>query len=680
MDGTAVTIDVAFFSDFHGQLSASGAALSCAIDTVRAANPDTVVISNGDSIGGSAFESSVQADQPTIEYLNLIGLNASNLGNHEFDRGMNFLVTNAVNGAEFPYFSNNVTGAAEGQDALDAFAPYYIYESNGVSIAFVGTTTTDTPNIVSAGGVDGLAFQDIYTSTNSMAAQLSDGDAGNGEADVVIAVTHAGYQGFDFAQFSGDVDAVFTGHTHQNYVGTGTNEAGVAMPVIEPNHYGQGLGHLVVTVDTATGDVTLSAGEVIATAACEPVDPAVTAFLAEVQQDSELAGQVPVGEITADILRGETGGNRGTESTAGNFLADVALWQVGELTGGNADIGIMNPGGIRADYIFAGDTENGGPENTDGVVTYQEAYNMQNFGNTSGSVDLTGAQFVQLLEQQWRPGQDRPMLRLGISSNVRYEFDPAAEYGSHITGVWVNGQPLDPAATYTVASNTFLLGGQDGFTVLAEGTNFVETGAVDLQGTLDYLQAFSPVEPDYVQRSIGITDLLADGDDGTASIESGEDIAIDLSSLRMSNGEPGAETVTVYFDGKELGTFPVDASAQAVDVTGTAQVRVTIPDLSGYADGTEVPFTIVGDNGEEFVSWVYVINGDDDTTPAPSPEPSEEPSPAPTTPGTTGTQKPPASLANTGIDGNAASTLGLVAAGLTLTGLAALVTRRRLAL
>lgn len=272
------------------------------------------------------------------------------------------------------------------------------------------------------------------------------------------------------------------------------------------------------------------------------------------------------------------------------------------------------------------------------------------------------------------------MLRLGISSNVRYEFDPAAEYGSHITGVWVNGQPLDPAATYTVASNTFLLGGQDGFTVLAEGTNFVETGAVDLQGTLDYLQAFSPVEPDYVQRSIGITDLLADGDDGTASIESGEDIAIDLSSLRMSNGEPGAETVTVYFDGKELGTFPVDASAQAVDVTGTAQVRVTIPDLSGYADGTEVPFTIVGDNGEEFVSWVYVINGDDDTTPAPSPEPSEEPSPAPTTPGTTGTQKPPASLANTGIDGNAASTLGLVAAGLTLTGLAALVTRRRLAL
>ena len=102
----------------------------------------------------------------------------------------------------------------------------------------------------------------------------------------------------------------------------------------------------------------------------------------------------------------DTGSNRGTESSLNSLLGDVALYGANKMASMNADIGVMNPGGVRAD-LPAGD------------VTFGQAYAVQPFGNSLGVAEITGEQLKQVLEEQWRQGE-REMLALGFSDNVQY--------------------------------------------------------------------------------------------------------------------------------------------------------------------------------------------------------------------------------------------------------------------
>lgn len=611
-DGT-VTVDVAFISDFHGWIQPTninrvdyitGLGVACTIEQMRAANPDTVFLSNGDAVGGSAFASAVLDDNPTLDFLDLLKVDASNVGNHEFDKGFNDLATRITQNVEFPFISANISGEQGGIDAIEVLAPWYMYETNGVTIAFVGTTTTDTPSLVSPNGVAGISFADIYDTTNSTAAALSDGNPDNGEADVVIAMTHSGSEALDVSKYSGDVDAVFTGHTHLKYTGTAANGAGVSIPVIEPWDFGRGVGHLEVTIDPATGDHTIGTAEVIETNNCTTASQEVVDFIAANKAAADVAGQVPVGNISADILRG-AGDNRGAESTLGNFLGDVALYQA-NLTQ-SADIGVINPGGIRASYNYS----------PDGVLSYSEVFTVQPFANSVGVVDVTGAQFVQLLEQQWRDGESRPMLRLGLSENVSYQFDSTKPYGERVTAVFIDGAPIDPAATYTVASNNFLLTGGDQFTVLRDGQNHIDTGMIDVDGTIEWFREHGTASPNYAQRSIGLTDVSGHLTSGKAGV--GDTVAFNLSSLLFTNGETAPTVVTVKVAGTTIGTFPIDSAVTAgLDESGKATVSFRVPaSLSGKTGDVEVflgtasgqkivsaPVTI----GAEPTSGVFVNN------------------------------------------------------------------------
>nr|NLD41025.1 LPXTG cell wall anchor domain-containing protein [Actinomycetales bacterium] len=580
VDGTTgnVTIDVAFISDFHGHLKNGAAGTVCTVNSLRAANPDTVVLSNGDAVGGSAFESAVLGDEPTLQFLNdWLELDASNLGNHEFDKGFVDLVDRIdLAAASFDYISANVSGTSNGRTA--DFEPYYLYTAqagteNEVTIAFVTTTTPETPSLVSPDGVAGLTFGNVYDTTNAQAALLKDADDANGEADVVIAMTHYGHGALTAGSFSGDVDAVFTGHTHQSFTGTITNAAGTAIPVIEPHEYGKGVGHLQLVVDPESGGIVSSQSAVIPTAGCATTPEGFSTWLSGVLAQSAEAGERQVGAITADLLRSP---DRGGESTIANFLGNVSLWQA-NLTQ-KADIGVINPGGIRADLIYG----------EDGIVTYQDAFTVLPFGNTVGTVDLTGAQVITMLEQQWQPAlSSRPFLRLGISDNVSYTFDPAAPAGARILEVLVDGAPIDTAATYTIASNNFLLAGGDNFFVMADGTNRVDTGMVDVDGLIAYFEAQEgPISPDYTQYSIGITDRAGNLDNET--LLAGEGISFALSSLLFANASEQPATLAdldVTF-GDQVLTIPIDATVERTnDNTGKANVSFVVPtELAGEED------------------------------------------------------------------------------------------------
>ena len=124
-------------------------------------------------------------------------------------------------------------------------------------------------------------------------------------------------------------------------------------------------------------------------------------------------------------------------------------------------------------------------------TTYREAANVQSFANTLVTLDLTGAQIKGILEEQWQPaGASRPFLKLGVNEALTYTYDPTAAQGSHIIEIFLDGEPLDLAATYKVGANSFLASGGDNFVTFRQGTNKADTGKIDLEAMVDYFEHF----------------------------------------------------------------------------------------------------------------------------------------------------------------------------------------------
>ncbi|WP_246205368.1 ExeM/NucH family extracellular endonuclease [Agromyces salentinus] len=624
-----VDISVMTINDFHGRIeqaapAAGAAVLAGAAAAVRAENPNTVFAAAGDLIGASTFTSFIQQDSPTIEALNLAGLDVSAAGNHEFDAGWADLRDRVQAEADFEYISSNVFLKGTDETAL---APYYTDTFEGVTVGFIGAVTEELPSLVSPTGIAELDVRPIVASVNAQAENLTDGNPDNGEADVLILLVHEGAATADAASVtdgsvfgqivagvSPEVNAIVSAHTHLPY-----NHVVDGRPVVSAGQYGEQFGLMKIEVDGKTKELVSITNELkplmspattnppVPAKALYPADPAVAALVAKAKAEADVLGAVKVGEITADFNRGQMPGKdaagnpvlveaRGAESTVGNFVADVQLWAAQQ--DGAADIAFMNPGGMRTDLKFAS-TGAGDP---DGNLTYREAANVQPFANTLFTLTLKGSQVKQVLEEQWQPaGASRPFLKLGTNAGLEVVYDPTAPAGSHVTHVTLDGVELDPDAEYRVVANSFLAGGGDNFATLAKGTNRADTGKVDLQAMVDWFKANQVASPDTAQRSVGL--VLPAPADGVAYVP-GETLQLAISSLDFSTNEVAAGEVTVSIGDTVLGTAPVDrTSVPTTDEGGRASLAVTIPEgvegataltISVASTGTsvDVPITV----------------------------------------------------------------------------------------
>ena len=166
-----------------------------------------------------------------------------------------------------------------------------------------------------------------------------------------------------------------------------------------------------------------------------------------------------VGTITTDITRPIPGSRR----ASANLIADA---QLAATVANGAQMALMNPGGVRADLVFA-QSSGGEPA---GVVTYGEAFTVQPFGNLLVTMDMTGQQVIDVLEQQaiaGRPG-GRDVLIFGVSAGVTFDYQASAPFGARVSNERLNGVPIDPAAVYKVTVNNFLADGGDAFSVFTQ--------------------------------------------------------------------------------------------------------------------------------------------------------------------------------------------------------------------
>ncbi|MDH2415865.1 5'-nucleotidase C-terminal domain-containing protein [Nocardioides sp. CER19] len=626
-----VVVNLVGINDFHGRINANTVKWAGTVEQVKARGTaaDTLFVGAGDLVGASEFASATANDQPTIDVLNELGLDASSVGNHEFDKGWADLRDRIIAGgsnASWDYLGANVYAKGTQNPVLpEAF----IKDVGGIKVGVIGAVTEETKSLVSPGGIADLDFGPIVPAINRVADELTDGNPANGEADVLVATVHAGaikgagssyeeqvLQNGEFRDMalnlSPKVDAVFQGHTHQVYAWDAPVTGGdlPTRPLLQTGNYGDNVGNIQLTVDPATKHVLSYTKQNVARVTTPDADLiAKYPVLSQVKTtvDAALAnaaaiGNQPVGSVTGDITTalpnpsqppaaGGTGNrdDRGSESTLGDLVGN-ALRDGIPSDIGKADLGIVNPGGLRAELLYAGDTSTN-PANTDGVVTYAEANNVLPFVNNIWLVDLKGSSLKKVLEQQWQPaGSSRPFLALGLSDNVQVTYDPNASAGSHITSVTINGQPLDPDATYTVSTFSFLGTGGDNFGAFTEGTPH-DTGLVDRDLWISYLQSHPHLAPDFARQQVAATGL-------PAAVGAKQHYEFTLSKLDLTSaGSPANTTLAITADRGhgslvKVGTATVSGGAASVSFDLPAQVKDGVLTLVAQPSGTTVTIPV----------------------------------------------------------------------------------------
>ncbi len=539
---TTTEVQVLAFNDFHGNLAVNPATSSSGnvngipaggaeyLTThlkrlraeAKAQGAQSVTVAAGDLIGASPLLSAAFHDEPTIEAMNLLGLDTSSVGNHEFDEGWQELLRmqdggclpdgdgqnnqnscanpdQPFTGADFTYLSANVTYE---NTATTLLKPYTIKTfKNSQKIGFIGMTLENTPNIVTASGVAGLSFKDEVNTANALVPVLKS----KGVNAIVVLVHEGGFPidpkaynacpgitgpildinaGLDPA-----IDAIISGHTHQGYNCTLTDKAGQARPVTSAASFGKLITDIRFTIDNATGDIDRSktvANNVIVNHDVAR-DPNTTTLVSKYQTLVAPIANKVIGHITTPTVTKTT--DTSLESPLGNLIADAQLADPSTVTGGKTPVAaFMNPGGIRADLVAS----NGGE------ITFGAAFTVQPFNNYLVSMDMTGTQIKDLLEQQFSGsnGPEEPKFKVLQVAGITYTWNPAAPAGSKVVAgsIKIAGQPLDDATSYRIVTNNFLSDGSDGFPAFKTATNKY-FGGLDIDAFSKYLTAHDPYTP-----------------------------------------------------------------------------------------------------------------------------------------------------------------------------------------
>jgi 5'-nucleotidase len=282
-----------------------------------------------------------------------------------------------------------------------------------------------------------------------------------------------------------EVDVVISGHTHQPYNCVIDNKI-----VTSAFSFGRLVTKVDLTIDKRTRDVVSMTADNRIVTRDVPKDNLLTDLIAKYQSIAAPLENRIIGSITADITRTT---NAAGESPLGDVIADAQLDATNDPGFGDAVVAFMNPGGIRADFTYAGSPAGEG----DGNVTYGEMFTVQPFGNSLVTMTLTGEQIDTLLEQQFVgcAQTDRDRI-LQVSAGFTYSWSlsaPACDKVDPAT-IMINGVPVDPAASYRVTVNSFLADGGDRFSVLVQGTDRLG-GDVDTDALEKYFVANSPVAP-----------------------------------------------------------------------------------------------------------------------------------------------------------------------------------------
>lgn len=415
-----------------GGLPRLAAHLRRLVDEETRGGAAVVVVDGGDWFQGTP-EGQLEQGRGFLRALAAAGHDAVVVGNHEFDHGVDVLVDHLE---EVPLPALLANARLEGGAALPGTAEFRIVERAGLRIGLVGLLTVTTPEITHRQTRD-LKWEAPADALRRVRETL---DAG---VDLVLPVTHIGIdQDVILAREHPDLPLIVGGHSH-TFLRKGVRQGGTL--IVQAGAKASVIGRVDLWLDEA-GQVVRSEARHI-----DLYDEPDDAFR-NAEVDRLCAALVKRSAERMDQVVGVLGGPLGVtrrplvNASAGSLIADLIRARTG------ADVAVHNRGGIRTSLVA-------------GPVTRRDLFMILPFDNHVETVTLTGAQLFEIFRLTIEENR-RPLEFSGAVLRVR---DGGKE--NALVEVLVDGVPLDPAASYRVATNSFLAAGGDGWKELQEGTD-----------------------------------------------------------------------------------------------------------------------------------------------------------------------------------------------------------------
>ena len=461
-----------------------------------------VLLLSGGDINTGIPESDLQHAEPDFKGMSLLGYDAMALGNHEFDNPLSVLAKQQ-NWANFPLLSANIVEKSSGKNAFDA---YKIFEKNGLTIAVIGLTTTDTAKIGNPQYIGHLEFKDPVPVTANLAKEIK----AKYNPDITIAVTHMGH--FIDAKHGinapGDVtlarslpantlDMIIGGHSQEPVCMASENvnddsfKPGLACNpdqqngtwIMQAHEWGKYVGKaefklengelslldyklmpVNLYVEKTQADGTLK--EVLANEYITP-DPSLKAFLAKYQAIGAKQIEGTIGSVDAR-LEGDRNKVRYQQTNLARVIIQAQMNVVG------ADFGLISGGGIRSS-IDAGE------------ISYKDILKVHPFKNRITYMDWQGAKLWDYLNTVTSFPAD-------AGAYLQYHKLSFERKNGKLINVFIDGKPFDKSKTYRMSLNSYNASGGDGYPTINTLEGFVSTDETDAQALKTFISQHSPIK------------------------------------------------------------------------------------------------------------------------------------------------------------------------------------------
>ncbi len=511
-------------------------------NTLASQNDNVVKLHAGDAITGTLYYSLFKGVADAT-MMNQVCFDTLVVGNHEFDDGdiglADFIDSLDASACETPTLGANVVPGPDSPLVDGYLQPYTIIERDGQQIGIIGIVIAQKTS-VSSNPDPGTEFLD----ETATAQQYIDELTAMGVNKIVV-LSHYGYDN-DLAMAANltGVDVIVGGDSHSllgdetftnlgfntvgDYPTVTTDAAGNQVCVVQAWEYTHLMGKLDVDFD-ADGVVTACSGQ--------PYMPITNQYVYEFSDSEDrVLGSVDAFTVTQALTADDeivlTAPDLTTEQLLEGFNEQVAVLEQ-TVIGASAEILCLEryPGQGRSTLCDVSETyergsdisnivakafltvtptadialQNGGGVRVDvdaGDYTIADAFTLLPFSNTLWTLELTGRQIVDSLEE----GLSNTLDAGGSSgsypyaSGLRYDVDASASFGSRISNVEINPrvagtwQPIDLNQIYTVVVNNFQASGGDGYNTLGEQAaagNFVDTFTEYAQAFIQYVEGLT---------------------------------------------------------------------------------------------------------------------------------------------------------------------------------------------
>lgn len=405
------------------------------IDSIRNTEEHSLLVDAGDDVQGFLYFTAFGGE---VEYggMNKLGYDIVTIGNHEFDNGLEALAKNyKILKAEKICANYNFD-----KTPLKGITKEYVIKKfDNKKIAFIGVGC-QPEGMILPGNRIGMEYKDAAFVADSIATMLKN----NGKADYVIVLSHIGYTTSRpnlpcdsiLALNSKDIDIIIGGHSHtridsksNNHQSLFKNKVGKTVLVAQTGSNGEYLGKITIDLDDL--DETPKSELIKIDARYDDrTDPRIAEWLAPYDKGVEKMKRIIIGKSMAEYP------NRGTNPLS-NWVADK-IYEIGQtVTDKHIDFAIGNKGGIRKPL----------PK---GDISLGLIHTMLPFENYVNVIELDGKSIKEAFDIMGSRDGD------AVSKHVKvtYKDKKAVE-------ILIDGEPLKPSKTYTIATISYLYEGGD---------------------------------------------------------------------------------------------------------------------------------------------------------------------------------------------------------------------------